>query len=209
MRRSDRLPCGKGTEAPSSGRDTFQPPDPSGDTVARVPQASDKVNMGWRVRPLTLDDVEGIARVQATAYEPGYHESSESFVAKLAVGDGTCFGVDDANGELAAYLVALPCHPGFVMPFDAAPESTVPLSEATCLYVHDLAVSETCRGHRLGDLLWAALCAVARAHGIGRVELVSVQNSVPWWEARGFSVTGVAEGGYGAEAVRMVAPVAL
>lgn len=167
------------------------------------------MNPTWRVRPLTLADADGIAHVQETAYEPRYHESMDSFVAKLEAGDGSCFGVDAGNGTLAAYLVALPCHPGFVMPLDAVPTETVPLAEATCLYVHDLAVAAHHRGHRLGDLLWQALCSVARDHGIGRVELVSVQNSVPWWEARGFAVMGVAEGGYGAEAVRMVAPVSL
>lgn len=174
-----------------------------------MPGSHDEMNTRWHVRLLTLADVQGIARVQETAYEPRYHESTESFVAKVSAGQGTCFGVDNTNGDLAAYLVALPCHSGFVMPLDAAPVGTVSLPEATCLYVHDLAVAAEHRGHRLGDVLWQELCAVAREHGVGRVELVSVQNSVSWWEARGFSVTGEAEGGYGAEAVRMVAPVAL
>lgn len=174
-----------------------------------MPEADDEMNTRWRIRPLTLADVDGITTVQSTAYEPRYHESAESFEAKLAVGDGTCFGIDDDAGNLAAYLVALPCRPGFVMPLDSAPAEAVPLGEATCLYVHDLAVAAHHRGHRLGDLLWQALLTVARDHGIGRVELVSVQNSVSWWEARGFTAAGSAEGGYGAEAVRMVAPVAL
>ena len=161
------------------------------------------MNSRWRVRPLTLADVDGITRVQSTAYEPRYHESAQSFVEKLSVGEGTCFGVDDVNGDLAAYLVALPSHPGFVMPLDAAPSGTVPLAEATCLYVHDLAVAADHRGHRLGDLLWGVLRDTARDRGIDRVELVSVQNSVAWWEARGFTASGSAEGGYGTEAVRM------
>ena len=168
-----------------------------------MPGPDDTTNTPWRVRLLTLADVDGIARVQATAYEPRYHESSDSFAAKLEVGDGTCFGVDDVNCDLAAYLVALPCHPGFVMPLDAAPSGTPSLADATCLYVHDLAVAADHRGHRLGDLLWEALRDVARDHGIDRVELVSVQNSVAWWEARGFTASGSAEGGYGSEAVRM------
>lgn len=174
-----------------------------------MPESRDETNTNWRVRSLTLADVQGIARVQETAYESRYHESTESFAAKVSAGQGTCFGVDNMNGDLAAYLVALPCHSGFVMPLDSAPAGTVALPEATCLYVHDLAVSAEHRGHRLGDVLWQEVRAVAREHGIRRVELVSVQNSVAWWKERGFTVTGVAEGGYGAEAVRMVAPVAL
>lgn len=161
----------------------------------------------WQVRLLDSDDVDGIMTVQSVAYEPHYHESRESFVAKVAAGAGTCLGV--FAPDLVAYVVALPCHPGFVMPLDAAPSDTVALSEATCLYVHDLAVDVTWRGRRLGDVLWEAVLAVAKAHGIGRVELVSVQNSVAWWQARGFTVSGDAEGGYGPEAVRMHAPVAL
>lgn len=205
MRRSVRLPSGKGTEALSPGWDTFWLPCLAGDTVASVPEQIDEMNPRWRVRVLTLADVASIDRVQATAYEPRYHESRDSFVAKLAAGDGVCFGVDDTNGDLVAYLVALPCEPGFVMPLDAAPIGTVSLTEATCLYVHDLAVAAGHRGHRLGDILWEALCAAARDLGICRVELVSVQNSVSWWEARGFTDAGSAEGGYGAEAVRMTA----
>ena len=88
------------------GRDTFWLRDPTGDTVALVPEQSNEMNSSWSVRSLTLADVEGIARVQATAYEPRYHESAQSFVAKLSAGEGTCFGVDDAIGDLAAYLVA-------------------------------------------------------------------------------------------------------
>jgi GNAT superfamily N-acetyltransferase len=110
--------------------------------------------------------------------------------------------------ELVAYLVALPCHPGFVMPLDTAPTGHVPLAEATCLYVHDVAVAASRRGHRLGDVLWNELVVVAREHGIGSVELVSVQNSVTWWQARGFAISGDAEGGYGDEAVRMAAQIA-
>jgi ribosomal protein S18 acetylase RimI-like enzyme len=164
------------------------------------------MNARWLVRSLSVDDVEGITRVQLSAYEPRYHESAESFRAKVDAGDGACFGVFDP--ELVAYVVALPCHPGVVMPLDAVPTWHMPLAEASCLYVHDLAVAVSHRGRRLGDVLWHQLVGVARERGIGSVELVSVQNSVVWWEARGFAVTGEAEGGYGAEAVRMAVQIA-
>jgi GNAT superfamily N-acetyltransferase len=166
----------------------------------------DEMNARWRVAPLTLNDVEGVTRVQMSAYEPRYHESAASFRAKLSAGVGSCFGVFDP--ELVAYLVALPCHPGFVMPLDAAPTGHVPLAEATCLYLHDLAVAASHRGRGLGDVLWNELLVVARRHGIMTVELVSVQDSVEWWQARGFTVSGDAEGGYGPEAVRMAAQIA-
>lgn len=165
------------------------------------------MNARWRISPLSVADVEGITRVQMSAYEPRYHESADSFTAKVHAGAGTCFGVFDP--DLVAYLVALPCHPGFVMPLDAAPVGHVPLAEATCLYVHDLAVAASHRGRRLGDVLWNELVACARGRGIGTVELVSVQNSVAWWQARGFAVSGDAAGGYGPEAVRMAMQVTL
>ena len=166
---------------------------------------------GIEIRHLTVLDVDAVCEVQRHAYAENYLESASSFVAKIAAAPATCFGAFatsvDGAPVILGYLICLPCEPDFEMPLDSEPTGVLPLEEASCVYVHDLAVRRDQRGRRLGDLLWEALCEAVTRNGIVRLSLVSVQNSTPYWQARGFSVVGPAPEGYGDEAVTMNAAI--
>ncbi|CCQ11561.1 acetyltransferase, GNAT family [Pseudoalteromonas luteoviolacea B = ATCC 29581] len=57
------------------------------------------------------------------------------------------------------------------------------------LFLHDLAVSKSVRGNKVGSQLVAHLIEAAKSIGIREIQLVSVQNSQAFWRTQGFVAT--------------------
>lgn len=155
------------------------------------------------VRPLGAHDVESVLAIQAVAYEPRYHESAEAFTAKIAAGRECCFGLFKGS-KMAAYLVAVPLADDSTLSLDSSQVPGVTLMMAMVMFIHDLAVHPDHRGRGLGDVLLVHLHETAMRHGVSAYRLVAVQNSVHFWQQRGFVVEPVPPpAGYGPEAVVM------
>jgi GNAT superfamily N-acetyltransferase len=93
-----------------------------------------------------------------------------------------------ARGELVAYLAAYWSRPGAITPLNG---DFAEYDDASVLYLHDMAVSEAAAGQGLARRMVQALKAQARARGVQRTALVSVQGSRLYWERQGYVVESV------------------
>lgn len=124
-----------------------------------------------------------VLAVQRSAYHEVFHEPSETFAGKLALYPRGAVGLFEGS-SLAAYLF---CHPwvvGETVPLSA--EHLVLPERPNCLYIHDLAVAQNCRGRGLAERLADEAFELAEALHLPACALVSVQGSETFWERLGF-----------------------
>lgn len=168
----------------------------------------------WTLRPLCAADLPALLAVQRACYGDGLIESEAVYARRLASPAHRSLALVDgregAAGRLVAYLAAYRSTLGQVTPlhgdFGGAPEST-----QDTLYLHDMAVLPAFHGLGLAQRLLAAAWQGARADGLRRAALVSVQGAQAYWARQGFAVQALAHAaqrerlaGYGEGAVYMV-----
>ncbi len=134
------------------------------------------------VRPLAPQDLAGLLEVQGACYGAGYLESPEVFARRIAH-PAQCSLVLEWQGRVGAYLAAYDSGQGKVTPLHGDFETIDP---ADTLYLHDLAVLPELGGHGVGTRLLHALWAQARARGLQRSALVSVQGAQTFWQSQGY-----------------------
>lgn len=132
---------------------------------------------------MTRADLSAVARIAAIVH-PAYPEDPAVAAERLALDPAGCFVFDGADGPSAyllshrwvdgappaldTHLHALPAHPNV-------------------WYIHDIALMPETRGQGAARAIVAALDALARSHGLHRLALVAVNNSVPFWQRHGFT----------------------
>ena len=141
----------------------------------------------FSLRPLRVDDLCAVLRLQADCYGPDYVEPDEAFASKLreTAALQTCWGAFDASGALRAYAISLPVCAD-TMPGLHASDYRRP-SRPTLLYLHDVAVGPQGRGRGLAQALLARIEQRAHALGLARMGLIAVQDSAPFWQRLGFA----------------------
>jgi len=137
-------------------------------------------------REMAPADLPAVLALQAQCYGPEFLESAQAFEAKLraAAALGTCWLASRA-GQPLAYAVSLPLCPETLPALDA-PQCALP-AEPQLLYLHDMAVAPAGRAMGVARRLLALLEARAQALGLGRMGLVAVQGSLPYWQRHGFA----------------------
>ncbi len=132
---------------------------------------------------MTAADLPAVMQVQAEAYTPELCETLDVIEARLNAAPHTAWIADSAQG-VCAYLVGYQCELGKVTPwgsdFKHQPESTT-------FYVHDLALGFNAKGMGLGQTLVNAALTTMRARGAQQAALVSVQDSLGFWQKLGFA----------------------
>ncbi len=133
---------------------------------------------------MTPADVCEVDRIGQIVH-PAYPEDVAVLKERLRLFPTGCF-VADARGELLGYAIS---HPS-VMGKPAALNSLIGAlpTDADCLFLHDIALTEASRGLGLGRSLLGRLKKAARDAGLARIALVSVNNSLGYWQAQGFRV---------------------
>lgn len=154
------------------------------------------------LRPLTRDDVRAIHALEVEAYLPSLHESEAAFARLLELYPDGAFGCFDDQG-LCGYAFGVPLTRGSTLEL-RSPIAAI-AEDADCFYIHDVAVAARCRGRGVGRLLAAGLIALARARGFTHAELVSVQDSAPFWARFGFVEVRRFDYAPGAPSVKMAA----
>ena len=164
-------------------------------------------SMPIQLRTLGVDDVDALLRIQEHCYGADFAEPREVFVRRLRTA-GHCSWAAEQGGELVAYLAAYWSRPGAITPLNG---DFAEYDDASVLYLHDMAVSEAAAGQGLARRMVQVLKAQARARGVQRTALVSVQGSRLYWERQGYvveSVTNAAQqqhlASYGEGALYMV-----
>ena len=163
--------------------------------------------MPIQLRALGAADVNAVLRIQAQCYGDGFAEPGEVFTRRLQ-SLGHCSWAAEQGGELVAYLAAYWSRPGAITPLNG---DFADYADASVLYLHDMAVSSVAAGQGLAQRLVQAVKTQARARGVQRTALVSVQGSQLYWERQGYkadSVTNAAQqqhlASYGEGALYMV-----
>jgi GNAT superfamily N-acetyltransferase len=135
-----------------------------------------------RIGPMAHGDLAGVLDVQAACYPPAMQEPARVVRARLAASPGTVLVARDDDG-VCAYLFAYPSRLGKVTPLNGP--FTVP-AEPDTLYLHDLAVAPRAAGQGVARRLVARLHDDAARRGLRHAALVSVQDSLAFWESLGY-----------------------
>lgn len=173
-----------------------------------VPQAVSP--SGLQLRPLRVDDVDAVLRIQAQCYGADIGEPREVFVQRLQSPVHCSWAALQAD-VVVAYLAAYWSLPGVITPLHGGFASYV---DASVLYLHDMAVSPAAAGQGVAQALLQATRTAARERGMRQTALVSVQGSRTYWERQGYAVAAVADAAqqqhlasYGEDAVYMVGKI--
>ena len=165
------------------------------------------------LRPLQPSDVEGLMAVQAACYGADYLESAELYAQRLACAHQASLGIECPHTRrLKAYAAAYWSNPDKLTPLRGA--FAAPAQGEQVLYLHDMAVAPAWAGRGAARRLLDSLLRRARAQGVRRAALVSVQGSQAYWSRQGFVPRELPPGeqrghllSYGEDAVYMVAPL--
>ena len=123
-----------------------------------------------------------ILKIQAEAYSQIEPESVDVLQSKWLRSPETCFVYEKA-GEVVGYLLAHAWNretPPKL--YETLPSGT----EGLILFLHDLAISNAAAGDGLGKKMVSHLFNIAKEAGFKQIRLVSVQDSVAFWEKQGF-----------------------
>lgn len=133
-------------------------------------------------RPMAYGDLAAVERIAAQVHA-GFFERREVFEDKLGLDPGGCFALD-LDGAVAGYAFShpwrlndVPALDGFLGALPAAPE---------CLYLHDVALSESARGRGASAQLLDLLTSRATVEALPALALVAVHGSAPFWRGAGF-----------------------
>lgn len=140
------------------------------------------------IRPMQVDDMAAILRIQDVCYTTIVPESKQSLEAKLRASPTTCF-VAIAQNEIVGYLVAMPWQLGTPPALDA-PVCVLP-QQPDCLYLHDLAVAPTARGSGVASVLVTAFMHRLHELALDYASLIAVQASQVYWQRHGFRIVSL------------------
>jgi GNAT superfamily N-acetyltransferase len=136
------------------------------------------------IRHMQLTDLSAVVKLQDRCYSEELFESADLVKSRLLLHPQSCW-VALYQDKLWAYLFSYPAVLGNI---NALGQPFAAYSDANCLYLHDLAVSSDARGQGVATKLIEQAVAYARELDFDYLSLVSVQNSLPFWQDRGFVV---------------------
>jgi GNAT superfamily N-acetyltransferase len=146
-----------------------------------IPNSIRIAPMTWRA--MQRDDLAAVNRIAAQVH-PDYPESAAVFAERLALFAEGCWIACDAQGVAHAYAITHPAVVGQPPALNCLLQC-LPVA-ASCLYLHDIAVTENARGASLGFALLNLMEAQARALNIAQLALVAVNGSGGYWQRHGF-----------------------
>lgn len=138
----------------------------------------------FRIRLMQVTDIPAVLMIQEQAYVDEILESAEVIEERLHIAPETAW-VAETEAGVQAYLVTYPSRLGALTAWG---ENFQCAHDADCLYLHDLAVATAAGGCGLGQALIAVATHYAEEKGYGFSSLISVQNSVGFWQRRGYGV---------------------
>jgi GNAT superfamily N-acetyltransferase len=156
-------------------------------------------------RPMVAADLPAVDRLSARIH-PDYPERPEVLAEKFRLFPRGCF-VLDRGPEIHGYCFSHPWTAGPPPALDTAIGALPDTPDA--YFIHDIALDQPARGMALASLLVPMLTDTARGVGIGRMMLVAVGGSEPFWTRMEFCRTAdvnlqaAARALYGEGAVQM------
>lgn len=136
------------------------------------------------IRQMQLTDLPAVIKLQDRCYIQELFESAELVKSRLLLHPQSCW-VALYQDKLWGYLFSYPAILGQI---NALGQPFAAYTDANCLYVHDLAVSSDARGQGVASGLLGKAVSYAQELEFEHLSLVSVQNSLPFWQERGFVI---------------------
>lgn len=164
---------------------------------------------GWAWRPMTGEDIDGVVMTARVCF-PDHFEARACFEERLALFPQGCF-VLACGDAVKGYCIAYPWPEGSVPPLDSL-LGALPQGRAA-FYLHDLALQPEVRGQGHARPIVERLALDLRGIDAKRIALVSVNDSVRFWQGQGFAPVAPDEtmarklASYGAGAQYMVREV--
>lgn len=156
--------------------------------------------------PMTEADLPAVYALSVRIH-PDFPERPEVFAEKFRLFPRGCFVLDNAGSEIGGYCFS---HPWLAGPPPSLDTLLGKLPDvATAYFIHDLTVEAFLRRRNLASVLVSQLVQIARGVPVGRMMLVAVSGSEPFWTRMGFRRTAdetlqnAARSKYGASAVHM------
>ena len=138
-------------------------------------------NAEWRL--MTTADIPEVDAIGEVVH-PDFPEDIAVMENRQALFPQGCF-VAQGEDKLLGYAISHPSVIGEPAPLD----TIIKLPEnADCLFLHDIALSEDARGLGLGSQIVPLLTKATKDAGVNRLGLVSVNNSLGFWQSQGFTV---------------------
>ncbi|MBR7780610.1 GNAT family N-acetyltransferase [Undibacterium luofuense] len=135
-----------------------------------------------RIRAMQSNDVSAVYSVQQACYVPQMVESADLILQRWQHVADTSWVAEDMSG-VGAYLVAYRSQRNKISALGEAFVHTVP---ADVLYLHDMAVHPRWRGGGVAARLLDHAHQYARANRLTGLALVSVQDTLAFWQKLGF-----------------------
>lgn len=136
------------------------------------------------IRPMVAADIGAVLAIQEDAYVGEVLEEETVISARLNTAPDTAWVAQGKQG-VQAYLVTYPSRLGALT---ALGENFQCATDPDCLYLHDLAVVSAANGVGMGQALLNEATRYAEDQGYPFSALISVQNSVSFWQRQGYSV---------------------
>lgn len=141
------------------------------------------------VEPLRPHDLQAAMAIQKDAYPPFLVEGEAAFLSRINLAASYCLAARHGQA-LCGYLLAHGWKRQSPPPLGALLPDDVP---SEVLFIHDLAVSSSSRGLRLGERLITHLFELAARDGLRSAELIAVEGAAEYWRRLGF-VEGAVSG---------------
>ena len=137
------------------------------------------------IRAMTTADLDFVFEVQQQSYGQDYWEKRETFQAMLSLYPRgallACFGADKAG-----YLFIHPCRGSALRHLNTL---TRGLDEnPDTMYIHDVCISPRFQGHGIARRLLDRCDEITEQEGLARQSGVAVQDSLPMWLQRHFTI---------------------
>lgn len=130
-------------------------------------------------------DLDAVASIAAIGF-PDHFEGRDCFANRLALYPGGCFVLAEVGGSPRGYLISYPWKTDAVPALNTS-IGAIP-SDATVMYLHDLALHPDARGAGHARTIVERVAADARAAGWLAIALVAVNNAAAFWERHGFEI---------------------
>ncbi len=149
---------------------------------------SDTGTMIWR--KMEAGDLASISSI-ADAVHPNFPEDDAVLKERSSLyGDG-CLVLETAGGELSGYAIT---HPWRLHTIPTLNSLLGQLPDnPTTYYLHDIALMPQARGSGAATKIVSILADLARREGFATMSLVSVNNSVGFWQRQGFEIRDLPE----------------
>jgi GNAT superfamily N-acetyltransferase len=144
-------------------------------------------------QPLTEIHLSEMMAIQQICFQETYCESLFVYATLLNVFPDGAWGAFHRD-RLIGYIFFHPYKTQTVKPLDSGLLLT---GEEDCMYLHEIALLPDYRSQGIPRLLLNVFDDHSARYRMDRQSLVSVQNSRPFWEKKGFSIVRkINEGGY-------------